>query len=119
MARVKCLTHKAAADGAMANLPPGMLELLVVPAVFDALRNENLTKLALDDNLSRAIEAHLEPYRLLTTTVRVREPRYIGLRAYAEIVVSEYSDPEVVRTAVRGAPHLHCAARPDPARAAH
>jgi hypothetical protein len=72
----------------------------VVPAVFDALRNGDVTKLALDDRLSKAIEAHLEPYRLLTTTVRVREPRYIGIKAYAEIVVSEYSDPEVVRAAV-------------------
>ena len=101
VARVKCLTpSKAAADGAVANLPPGMLELLVVPAVFDALRNGDVTKLALDDRLSKSIEAHLEPYRLLTTTVRVREPRYIGVRAYAEIVVSEYSDPDTVRAAV-------------------
>lgn len=102
VARVKCLTpSKAAADGAVANLPPGMLELLVVPAVFDALRNGDATKLALDDHMSKAIEAHLEPYRLLTTTVRVREPRYIGIRAYAEIVVTEFADPETVRAAVR------------------
>jgi hypothetical protein len=59
-----------------------------------------VTKLALDDRLSKSIETHLEPYRLLTTTVRVREPRYMGIRVYAEIVVSEYSDPEVVRAAV-------------------
>jgi predicted phage baseplate assembly protein len=102
VARVKCLTpSRAAADAAVTNLPPGMLELLVVPAVFDALRNGDLSKLALDEPLSRSVEAHLEPFRLLTTTVRVREPRYVGVRVYAEIVVSEYSDAEGVRAAVR------------------
>jgi len=104
IARVKCVTpSRTNADGTPTNLPPGMLELLVVPAVFDALRNHDLAKLALDPTMIQAVEKHLEPYRLLTTTVRVREPRYLGVKVYAEIVVTEFADPETVRVAVREA----------------
>jgi len=104
IARVKCITpSRTNADGTPTNLPPGMLELLVVPAVFDAVRNHDLAKLALDDQMSKAVETHIEPYRLLTTTVRVREPRYVGVKVYAEVVVTEFADPETVRLQVREA----------------
>ena len=101
VARVKCVTPARLAPTATTNLPPGMLELLVVPAVFDAMRNNDMIKLALDPVLTKEIEEHLDPYRLLTTTVRVREPNYIGVKVYAEVVASDYSDPEVVRTGVK------------------
>jgi len=73
----------------------------VVQAVFDAIRNNDLSKLALDPVLARQIETHLEPYRLLTTSVHVREPHYLGVKVSAEIVATDYSDPEVVRANVR------------------
>ncbi len=101
VARVKCVTPARLSPSATTNLPPGMLELLVVPAVFDALRNDDLTKLRLDPVLSKQIEEHIDPYRLLTTSVRVREPRYIGVKVTAEVVASDYSDPEVVRAGVK------------------
>ena len=101
VARVICVTPSQVATVPASTLPPGMLELLVVPAVFDALRNGDLGKLTLDPVLARQIETHLEPYRLLTTTVRVREPRYIGVQVSAEIVTTDYSDPEVVRANVK------------------
>ena len=101
VARATCITPAQVSPLTATNLPPGMLELLVVPAVFDALRNGDLTKLALDPVLSKQIEAHLDPYRLLTTTLRVREPRYIGVKVNAEIVLTDYSDPDVVRAGVK------------------
>jgi hypothetical protein len=101
VARVICVTPAQVSNAPINTLPPGMLELLVVPAVFDAVRNGDLGKLALDPVLARQIETHLEPYRLLTTSVRVREPRYIGIKVSAEIVTTDYSDPEVVRANVR------------------
>jgi predicted phage baseplate assembly protein len=103
VARVKCVTPARLSPTATTNLPPGMLELLVVPAVFDALRNDDVAKLSLDPVLSKQIEEHVDPYRLLTTSVRVREPRYIGVKVTAEVVASDYSDPEVVRTGVKHA----------------
>ncbi len=103
VARVICVTPAQLSTMPAANLPPGMLALLVVPAAFDAIRNGDLSKLALDPLLARQIETHLEPYRLLTTTVRVREPRYLGVKVSAEIVATDYSDPDVVRANVKHA----------------
>jgi predicted phage baseplate assembly protein len=97
VARVKC---NASGKGAR-ELPPGMVELLVVPAAFDALRAEDLTKLHLEEPLREEIRAHLDQYRLLTTTLRIREPNYLGVRAHVEIVVSEFSQPDVVRARAR------------------
>jgi predicted phage baseplate assembly protein len=93
IARVRCSTT---GKGARA-LPPGMVALLVVPAAFDALRAGDLTKLHLEEALLEEIRAHLDQYRLLTTTLRIREPSYLGVRADVEIVVSEFSQPDLVR----------------------
>jgi predicted phage baseplate assembly protein len=95
VARVKCRPPSQEA-----TLPPGTLELLIVPAAFDALRARDLRKLYLDPDLIRVIEKHLDQYRLLTTSLRIREPRYIGIKVTAEIVVSEYSRPDVVSARV-------------------
>jgi len=97
VARVKCRTPSKEA-----TLPPGTLELLIVPAAFDALRLGDLTKLYLDPDLAKVIEKHLDQYRLLTMSLRIREPRYIGIKVCAEIAVSEYSPPEVVSARVVG-----------------
>jgi predicted phage baseplate assembly protein len=80
------------------HLPPGTLELVVVPAAYDALRAGDLTKLQLDPALIMRVQEHLDQYRLLTTSLRIREPQYIGVKVYAEIVAGEYSQPDVVRT---------------------
>jgi predicted phage baseplate assembly protein len=95
VARVKCVTPDKSA-----NVPSGMIELLVVPAVFDALQARDLTKLPLDLELVKTMERHLDQYRLLTTMLRIRAPQYIGVKVEAEIVVAEYSQPEAVQTRV-------------------
>jgi predicted phage baseplate assembly protein len=97
VARVQC---RAPGSSSRSALPPGMVELLVVPAAFDALRAGDLSKLALDPPLQEQIRTHLDRYRLLTTTLHIREPDYLGVRAHVEIVVSEFSRPEVVRARV-------------------
>lgn len=96
VARVRCVTPGAGPRA----LPPGVVELLVVPAAFDALRAGDLSRLYLTPDLARTIEVYLESYRLLTTTLRLREPRYVGIRVSAEIVASEYETPELVRSRV-------------------
>ena len=103
VARVKCITPAQVSPAPTSTLAPGMLELLVVPAVFDAMRASDLGKLALDPVLAHEVEAHLDPYRLLTTTVHVREPRYVGIKVSAEIVATDFSDPDMVRDNVRTA----------------
>ncbi len=88
VARVKCR-----APGKDTLLPPGTLELLIVPTVVDALKADDLTRLYLEPELAKTIEKHLDQFRLLTTNLRIREPRYIGIQVTTEIVVSEYSQP--------------------------
>lgn len=96
VARVKCATPGKGAR----VLPPGVVELLVVPAAFDALRVGDLSRLYLDPDLARLVETHLDQFRLLTTTLRIREPRYVGIKVTAEIVPTEYESPETIQAKV-------------------
>ena len=96
IARVKCNIPQ----GSNGRLPPGMIEILVVPAVADSIWAGDLTKLEVDEGLTRTIENFLDKYRLLTTTLQIKEPRYIGLKVTAEIVPAEYSQPEEVKARV-------------------
>jgi predicted phage baseplate assembly protein len=100
VARVKCNTPGSDEGAHRAALPPGMVDLLVVPAAFDALRVGDLSKLVLEPGLQEQIRSHLDRVRLLTTTLRIREPNYLGIKVSAEIVATEYSQPEVVRARV-------------------
>jgi predicted phage baseplate assembly protein len=96
VARVKCNVPQRS-NG---RLPPGMVEILVVPAVADALIFGDLSKLQVDEGLTKTVEDHLDSYRLLTTTLKIREPHYLGIKVEAEIVPSEYMLPEIVRSRV-------------------
>ena len=96
VARARCQAPGREGSG----LSPGMVELLVVPSAFDALRAGDLSGLTLELPLQERILAHLDKYRLLTTTLRVREPNYLGVRIAAQIVAGEYAASEVVRNRV-------------------
>jgi len=95
VARVKCVTPDKEA-----GLPPGMVDILLVPAVFESIRLSDYFKLTVSPELMKEVERHLDRFRLITTTLRIREPNYIGVQVNAEIVVNEYSDPESVRARV-------------------
>jgi predicted phage baseplate assembly protein len=96
VARVKCNVPQSS-NG---RLPPGVIEILLVPAVTDALQAGDLSKLHIDEKLAQVVDEHLDKYRLLTTVLRIKEPNYIGIKVEAEIVPSEYSRPEDVRARV-------------------
>jgi predicted phage baseplate assembly protein len=96
VARVKCNIPQTS-NG---RLPPGMVEILVVPAVSDSLRNGDLSKLHVDEALAKKVEDYLDSFRLLTTTLQIREPDYMGVKVQAQIIPSEYSPPEVVMSKV-------------------
>ncbi len=96
VARAKCNIPQ----GKEGRLPPGMIEILIVPAVIDSIKAGDLSKLQLSKDLKQEVHAYLDKYRLLTTTLQIREPDYIGVQVHAEIVPLEYSRPEVVRAKV-------------------
>ena len=91
--RVKCNIPQSSSG----RLPPGVVEILIVPSVADSLQVGDLSKLYVDDSLTREVHRHLDAYRLLTTTLQIREPNYTGIKVHAEIVPSDYSSPDVVR----------------------
>ncbi|MBN1177978.1 MAG: putative baseplate assembly protein [Anaerolineae bacterium] len=97
VARVKCNAPTGSRDS---TLPPGSVQILIVPAAADALRAGDLSRLQVDEALARTVEEHLDQYRLLTTTLRIGEPTYIGVQVRAEIIPSEYSLPEAVKARV-------------------
>jgi predicted phage baseplate assembly protein len=94
VARVKCRTPGGN------TAPPGTIELLVVPAAFDSLRAGDLSQLCLDAPLLYELEKYLDRYRLMTTSIRLREPAYVGVRADVEIVVDDYANPDNVKALV-------------------
>jgi predicted phage baseplate assembly protein len=94
VARVKCIgAGEVKDDGQTSRLPPGMVELLVVPAAFDALGLGDLSALSVSQSLRSTVSSYLNQYRLLTTAVSIREPRYLGIVVRAQIVPSEAHTP--------------------------
>jgi predicted phage baseplate assembly protein len=94
--RVRCVTP---GEGPSAP-PPGTVQLLVVPAALKAVRQGDLSKLAVTPLLTRQIINYLDNYRMIGTSVRVSEPNYIGIQIGAEIVVSPFSDPDEVKARI-------------------
>ena len=92
LARVKCITPSAAAGW----LPPGMLELAIVPDAADQVYAGDYAGLVLGADLVRAIQSYLEHYRLLTTTLTLRSATYVGVRVEARLVPTIHVADEVL-----------------------
>lgn len=92
LARVKCITPSVSAGW----LPPGMLELAVVPDATDEVYAGDYGSLAPGTDLMRAIQLYLDRYRLLTTTLTLRPATYVGVRVEARIAPTAHASDEVV-----------------------
>lgn len=110
LARAKCLVPGSTA----ALLPPGMLELLLVPAAQDSVALGDFSRLSLDTPILNAVHSYLDQYRLLTTTINLREPRYIGVRARVRIVATDLTPPDVAQARVVEALRRYLAPLPPP-----
>jgi predicted phage baseplate assembly protein len=88
VARVRCLPPEAPADP---------VRLLVVPEVRLSPEAHRLDDFALSDPLLRAITDHLEPRRLLGTTVAVGTPYYQGVTVAALVQALPGRPPTLVR----------------------
>jgi predicted phage baseplate assembly protein len=97
IARVKCLTPQEGAG----VVQPGSVEMLVVPAVREALLDYDLSRLHLSDHFIQDARNFLNQYRLLTTAVQIREPQYKGVKVCAQIAVDDFSNPDVVKSRVQ------------------
>ena len=92
VARAKCLTPNDGQQGAKS----GGISVLVVPAVADSLKAGALASLHLEDSLQADLRAHLDQYRLLTSSLTIREPRYYGVQVKARVVPQDFFIPSEV-----------------------
>lgn len=64
----------------------GTVNVVVVPDVVESLMEGDLHSLHIDDDLRALIRGYLDQYRLLTTTLKISEPSYIGVSVNAVVV---------------------------------
>ena len=96
IARVKCISPKV--ENIQDSL--GMVEILAVPSVADALSVNDLSRLWMSKSFSQEIVNYLDQYRLLTSHVKIREPNYIGIKVKARIAAGDFSDPDIIAARV-------------------
>ena len=92
IARAKCLTPNDGKQAASA----GGITVLVVPAVADSLKVGALEALHVEDSLHVDLRAHLDKYRLMTSSLNIREPRYYGVKVKARVVPQDFVPPSEV-----------------------
>ncbi|MBI9043732.1 MAG: putative baseplate assembly protein [Anaerolineaceae bacterium] len=95
VARTKCLTPNEAGEG-----KAGTVSVLIVPSVSDSLQADDLAALNLLESHQNEIRDYLDKYRLLTTSLVVREPVYVGVKVKAKIVPEDYFQPAEVQQRV-------------------
>jgi predicted phage baseplate assembly protein len=97
VARARCIQARGGLGGS--TVPPGTVELLVVPTVpIDQERT--LQSLQPDPELLDEIKQYLDERRMLGTHLAVDGPAYVGVSVEATIVVQRNASPERVRSEV-------------------
>jgi predicted phage baseplate assembly protein len=97
IARIKCL---GGGEGASDDALPGVIDLLVVPGGLGTILAEDIHRLALSPELIIEISNHLNQFRLLTTTLRIRPPAYVGVKVTAKIAVDRPSQAKLIQERV-------------------
>ncbi len=97
VARARCIQARGGLNSS--TVPPGTVELLIVPTVpADAERT--LSTLQPDPELLEEIKQYLDERRMLGTQLAVDGPAYVGVSVEATILVERTANPERVRTDV-------------------
>lgn len=95
VARVCC--RQPAPGAAGADVAPGTVRVLIVPAVTQPARRIAPEELRLPASLVEDVEAYLNDRRLLTTALKVEAPRYTQVRVEARVKARPTADPVRVR----------------------
>jgi predicted phage baseplate assembly protein len=95
VARAKCLTPNDLPRG-----NAGTVTVLVVPAVADALAVNGIASLHLSDEFQGMVRSYLDQYRLLTASLHIREPKYVGVKVKARIIPEDFHQPAQVQLRV-------------------
>jgi len=97
VARARCIQVRA--DGAGSSVPPGTVELLIVPLVPpDHART--IESLQPPPELLEEVREYLDERRLLGTQLVVDGPAYVGVSIEASILVQRHRNSDEVRATV-------------------
>ncbi len=96
VARAHCLSPSEAGQNA-----GGAVSVLVVPAVAESLKAGSVSALHINEKLQTEITNFVDQYRLLTTSLLIREPRYVGVKIKAKIVPQDFIPPAEIMQQVK------------------
>jgi predicted phage baseplate assembly protein len=99
VARARCIQARGGLGSS--TVPPGTVELLIVPTVPHD-QERTLQSLQPDPALLDEIKHYLDERRMLGTHLAVDGPAYVGVSVEATIVVQRTANPERVRAEVAG-----------------
>jgi predicted phage baseplate assembly protein len=101
--RARCVPagplHAAVSDGE--NTPPGVVRVLVVPALSDDVLVPRPSDLRVPARVLGDVKAFLDERRLLTTVLEVGEPTYVYVSTDITLVADPHADPDQVAHRVR------------------
>jgi predicted phage baseplate assembly protein len=97
VARARCIQARGGAEAS--SVPPGTVELLIVPTVPPD-QERTLQSLQPDPELLEEIRQYLDERRMLGTHLAVDGPAYVGVSVDATLVVQRNANPERVRSEV-------------------
>ncbi|MFQ5381761.1 MAG: putative baseplate assembly protein, partial [Dehalococcoidia bacterium] len=97
VARVRCIQVQG--DGSAGSVPPGTVEMLVLP-IIPRETERTLDSLQPPPDLLEEVSTYLDDRRLLGTSLVLDGPSYIGVRVEAAIIPVDGADPDRVLAAV-------------------
>ncbi len=98
--RARCVQPRARHDAA-GGVPPGVVRVLLVPALDDALAVPRPADLEVPGPVLREVENYLDIRRLLTSVLEVSEPDYVYVSTEIRLVADPKADADTVARSVR------------------
>lgn len=101
--RARCVqprrTHEAGTNGE--RIPPGVVRVLLVPALGDAVMVPRPADLRVPERIRQDVYDYLDERRLLTAVLAVGEPEYVYVSTDITLVADPKADADQVVRAVR------------------
>ncbi len=100
VSRARCVQPRALHSSA-GGIPPGLVRVLLVPALDDTVAVPRPADLRVPDRVRREVEEYLDGRRLLTSVLEVGEPDYLYVSTEIKLVADPKADADQVVRSVR------------------
>lgn len=100
VSRARCVQPRAL-HSTTGGIPPGVVRVLLVPALDDSVAVPRPADLRVPDRVRREVENYLDGRRLLTSVLEVAEPEYIYVSTEIKLVADPKADADQVVRNVR------------------